>query len=255
MRTDVREMSEARVLQAGKILERSVRNTLFFILGFTLLFVLLGAGAGSLSRFLQRHSRLITVAGGAVIVLLALQVMGVVTIPFLNYERKARVSRKPRGIAGAFVVGVTFAAAWTPCIGPILSSILILASTGSSLRGMLLLAAYSLGLGVPFLFAVVAYGSFLSFSDFLKRHFRTVKLASGLLLLAIGLALVLGQFQQLSRYLTFVPDVTLIESARVTFPVAFAAGFISFISPCVLPLIPSYLAFITGESVMEAGSG
>ncbi|MFW6180552.1 MAG: cytochrome c biogenesis protein CcdA [Spirochaetota bacterium] len=245
----------ARAMQTGRLLERSVRNTLFFILGFTLLFVLLGAGAGSLSRFLHRHTRLITVAGGAVIVLLALQVMGVVNIPFLNYERKTQVRRKPRGAAGAFIVGVTFAAAWTPCIGPILSSILILAATGSSLRGMLLLAVYSLGLGIPFLFAVVAFGSFLSFSDFMKRHFRTVKLASGLLLLAVGLALVLGQFQQLSRYLAFVPDVTLIESSRVTALVALAAGFISFISPCVLPLIPSYLAFITGDSVMEARPG
>lgn len=228
-------------------------NTLFFILGFTIIFVLLGAGAGSLSRFIQRHLRVITIAGGGIIVALALQVMGVLSIPFLNYERKARIGKKPRGIAGAFIVGVTFAAAWTPCIGPILSSILILASTGSSLRGMVLLSSYSLGLGLPFLFAVIAFGSFLSFSDFMKRRFRVVKLVSGMLLLAVGLALILGQFQQLSRYLSFVPDIT-IESARVTVLVALLAGFISFVSPCVLPLIPSYLAFITGASVMETES-
>jgi cytochrome c-type biogenesis protein len=236
-----------------RILKRSVVNTLFFILGFTIIFVLLGAGAGSVSRFIQQHLRIISIIGGGIIIVLALQVMGLFNLPFLNYEKKAHVTRKPRGMAGAFIIGVTFAAAWTPCIGPILSSILILAATGeSTMRGVFLLAAYSMGLGIPFLFSVVAFGSFLSFSAFLKKHFRTIKIVSGVLLLAIGLALVVGQFQRFSQYLSFIPDITLIQSDRVTALIALAAGFISFISPCVLPLIPSYLTFITGESVMEA---
>jgi cytochrome c-type biogenesis protein len=190
--------------------------------------------------------------GGAIIIVLALQVMGLFNIPFLNYERRVGFRKKREGIIGAFLIGLTFAAAWTPCIGPILSSILILAATGdTALKGIVLLAVYSLGLGVPFLFAVIAFSSFLSVSDFLKRNFRTIKLVSGLLLLAVGLMLIIGQFQMLSRYLSFIPDYSLIESNRISILIALFAGFISFISPCVLPLIPSYLTFITGVSVIE----
>jgi cytochrome c-type biogenesis protein len=235
-----------------RILYRSVVNTLFFILGFTVVFVILGAGASSLSRFLTRNTRLITIIGGSVIIILSFQIMGLFNIRFLNYERKAHVHEKPKGIIGALLIGLTFAAAWTPCIGPILSSILILAATrDTALKGILLLAAYSIGLGVPFLFAVVAFSSFLSFSDFLKRNFKTIKIVSGLLLLAIGFMLIIGQFQVLSRFLSFIPDYSLIHSDRVSVLIALFAGFISFISPCVLPLIPSYLTFITGVSILE----
>jgi cytochrome c-type biogenesis protein len=234
------------------LLKKSIFNTLIFILGFSTVFVLLGAGAGTISAFLQRHIRLITSIGGAIVILLSLQVMGVFTIPFLNFERKARMRERPEGVFGSFIIGVTFAAAWSPCIGPILSSILILAATGdTALRGVFLLSAYSLGLGIPFLFAVVGFGMFLSFSDFLKKNFRTIKLVSGLLLLAVGTALVLGQFRRFSQYLSFIPDITLIESSNLSVFVALTAGFISFISPCVLPLIPSYLTFITGTSVLD----
>lgn len=237
------------------LLTRSIVNTLFFIFGFTLIFVLLGAGAGSLSGIVSRYSRLITIIGGGIIIVLSIQVMGVFTIPFLNYERKAHIKKKPRGIFGAFIIGVTFAAAWTPCIGPILSSILILAATGkTAFKGISLLAVYSIGLGVPFLFSVIAFGYFLNFSSFLKKHFKLIKLISGLLLLGVGLALVIGQFQRFSQYLAFIPDITLIQAGKVSFFVALFAGFISFISPCVLPLIPSYLTFITGTSVLDVES-
>ena len=239
-------------VQEQSIVRKSVVNTLFFILGFTVIFVMLGAGASTLSTFLARYMRLITIVGGAVIIILSLQVMGLFVIPFLNYERRARFRNKRGGVIGAFLIGITFAAAWTPCIGPILSSILILAATkDTALKGILLLATYSIGLGVPFLFAVIAFSSFLSFSDFLKRNFRTIKVVSGVLLLAIGIMLILGQFQMLSRYLSFIPDYSLIQSNRVSLLIALLAGFISFISPCVLPLIPSYLTFITGVSVLD----
>ncbi len=234
------------------LIYRTVINTLFFILGFTIIFVSLGAGAGSFSRFLLQHKRLISTIGGAVIILFALQVMEVLKIPFLNYEKKAHIQKKPRGIFGAFIIGVTFAAAWTPCIGPILSSILILAATEeTAIKGAYLLVAYSLGLGIPFLFSVVAFGSFLSFSGFVKRHFKTVELISGILLLGIGVVLILGQFEKLSQAISFIPDLSLRVSHSLSVFVAFFAGFISFISPCVLPLIPSYLTFITGVSVLE----
>lgn len=235
---------------------RAVVNTLFFILGFTLIFVLLGAGAGAASSFLNRYKHLISLIGGIVIIVLSVQVMGILTIPWLNYERKTSLRRRPRGIFGALVIGFTFAAAWTPCIGPILSSILILAATkDTAFKGGVLLVSYSLGLGIPFLFAAFAFSYFIAFSQWIRNHFRTIKLLSGALLLALGLLLVLGQFYRFSGLFGFIPDVTGVESGNVSILIAFAAGVVSFVSPCVLPLIPSYLTFITGVSVLEHGKG
>jgi cytochrome c-type biogenesis protein len=239
-------------MQDEQVLYRGLLHTLIFILGFTFIFVALGAGAGSISMFLTKHRRLISLVGGGIIIIFAVQTMGFLNIPILNLERKAILNSRPRGILGAFIIGITFAAAWTPCIGPILSCILILAATkNTAIKGMLLLVSYSVGLGIPFLFAVAAYGFFLSFSSFMKKHYRTIKLLSGGLLLAIGLALMLGQFSKISQFLTFIPDISLIEADKLSVFVAFAAGFVSFVSPCVLPLIPSYLTFITGVSVTD----
>jgi cytochrome c-type biogenesis protein len=248
MKTSKRHIPMGR----NRTLTKVVVNTLFFILGFTVIFVLLGAGAGTVSGFLNRHRTLIAIAGGVVIILLSVQVMGVLKLRWLNYEKKTSLTRRPRGVFGAFVIGITFAAAWTPCIGPILSSILILAATKeTALKGGLLLILYSLGLGIPFLFSAFAFSYFVTFSDWMKRHLGTVKYVSGGLLLLLGLLLVLGQFHRFSAAFGFIPEITGLESNNISSLIAFTAGIISFISPCVLPLIPSYLTFITGVSVME----
>ena len=240
------------MVKEKSIIMKSIINTLFFILGFSVIFVALGAGAGSISGFLLRHKKIISIIGGSIIIVFAFQVMDVFKIPFLNYEKKAYVKQKPRGIFGALIIGITFAAAWTPCIGPILSSILILAATEKTvLKGIYLLIAYSFGLGLPFLFSVIAFGSFLSFSNFIKRHFQTVEIVSGVLLIGIGIILILGQFEKLSQMIAFIPDLSLKVSGNLSIFAAFFAGFVSFISPCVLPLIPSYLTFITGVSILE----
>jgi cytochrome c-type biogenesis protein len=227
-------------------------NTLFFIFGFTIVFVLLGLGAGSVAGFLNRYKSLIALIGGIIIIIFSIQVMGILNIPFLNYEKKTSLRRRPKGILGAFIIGITFAAAWTPCIGPILSSILIFAATKDNVfKAAALLVSYSLGLGIPFLFSAVAFSYFISFSRFVKNHFKIIKILSGVLLLALGLVLVLGQFHRFSAVFGFIPDITTVSSEKISILIALAAGFISFISPCVLPLIPSYLTFITGVSVLE----
>jgi len=239
-------------MQNKDIFYKSILNTVFFVLGFTIIFVLLGAGAGSFSLFFNRYKHLISIIGGAIVIIFSIQIMGLFNIPFLNFEKKALLSSRPQGIFGAFIIGVTFAAAWTPCIGPILSSILILAATkDSAFRGVILLTAYSLGLGLPFIFAVAAYGYFISFSKFMKKKFKVIKLVSGLLLLGVGLVLVLGQFLRLSQFLSVIPDISLIEAEHLSLLIAVTAGFVSFVSPCVLPIIPSYLTFITGISVTD----
>ncbi len=239
-------------MERNRTLLKVVINTLFFILGFTVIFVSLGAGAGTVSGFLNRYRTIIALAGGVVIIFLSVQVMGVLKLRWLNYEKRTSLRRRPRGIFGAFVIGITFAAAWTPCIGPILSSILILAATKeTALKGGLLLVSYSLGLGIPFLFSAFAFCYFVTFSDWMKKHLGTIKYVSGGLLFLLGLLLVLGQFHRFSAAFGFIPEITGFESNNLSTLIAFAAGIISFVSPCVLPLIPSYLTFVTGVSVVE----
>jgi cytochrome c-type biogenesis protein len=235
-----------------KFASKVIFNTIFFILGFSIIFVLLGLGAGTVAGFLNRYKSLIALVGGVIIIIFSIQIMGVLNIPFLNYRKQTSLSRRPKGVLGAFVIGITFAAAWTPCIGPILSSILIFAATKeNAFRGGMLLVSYSLGLGIPFLFSAVAFSYFISFSRFIRNHFKTIKILSGALLLVLGLVLVFGQFHRFSAVFSFVPDITAVKAGDLSILIAFAAGFISFISPCVLPLIPSYLTFITGVSVLE----
>jgi cytochrome c-type biogenesis protein len=239
-------------MEHNRVLRKSIANTLIFILGFSAVFVILGAGAGTFSMFLNRYRTLVSTVGGAILILFSIQIIGIVNIPFLNMEKKIFLGKKPRGVIGAFVVGVTFASAWTPCIGPILSGILILAATKESmLRGIALLLAYSIGLGLPFLFATIAYGYFISFSGFLKKNFLAIKLASGILLFVLGVFLVLGRFQTFSQLLSVVPELSIIRTDNLSLLIALLAGFVSFVSPCVLPLIPSYLSYVTGVSVLE----
>jgi len=239
-------------LNDKRTLTRSIINTLFFIFGFTIIFVILGAGAGGLSQVLIKYRRLITIIGGIIIVLFSIQIMELFSIPFLNFVKRTTLKKKPKGIFGSLIIGVTFAAAWTPCIGPILSSILILAATKDTvIKGVVLLIAYSMGLGIPFLFSVIAFSYFISISNFSKKNYRTIKLMSGIILLAIGLILILGQFHSLLQALSFIPDYSLIKSDNISILICVLAGIISFISPCVLPIIPSYLTFITGVSVLE----
>jgi len=234
------------------LVRKSIFNTLFFILGFTLVFVILGAGAGTISELLATHRRIITITGGVIIIVLSLHVVGLINITFLNLYGKSYCKPGAGGLIGGFILGITFASAWTPCIGPILSSILILAATKDTiLKGVYLLTAYSIGLGIPFLFAVSAYAYFLGFSNFLRKHLKTIKLVSGILLLSIGVILILGQFEKLSQLISYLPDLTLISTQRVSVFIALFAGFVSFLSPCVLPIIPSYITYITGISTAD----
>jgi len=234
------------------LIKKSVLNTLFFIAGFTLIFVLLGVGAGAISGLLAKYRRIITLAGGAIIIVFALHIIGLININLFNLNSKNLYTPGSGGMIGAFILGITFAAAWTPCIGPILSSILILAATKDTvLKGVYLLVGYSLGLGIPFVFSVSAYSYFLGFSNFIRKHLKVIKMLSGILLFGLGIVLIFGQFERLSQLISSIPDFTLISTQRVSIIIAFFAGFISFLSPCVLPLIPSYLTYITGISISD----
>ncbi|MBI3323612.1 MAG: cytochrome c biogenesis protein CcdA [Candidatus Omnitrophica bacterium] len=189
---------------AGQVTRRAFWSSVWFVLGFSAVFVALGASATVLGALLLQRLSLLRQAAGVVIVILGLHLVGVFRIPFLNYEKKLEVRQRPLSSAGAFLVGAAFAFGWTPCIGPILAGILALASTQESVfQGMLLLGVYSLGLGVPFLATSLGVGAFLKFSARFRRYLRAVEIASGILLIGIGVLIFTDRLTVLARYLSF----------------------------------------------------
>jgi cytochrome c-type biogenesis protein len=169
-------------------------HSLVFVLGFSLVFVLLGATASLAGSVLTQHLDVIRVVGGVLIIIMGVFVMDVVRIPFLQREAKLRLKTRPAGYIGTFVVGMIFGAGWTPCTGPFLGSVLALAMTGETLgSGMALLTLYSLGLGIPFILSAIAISAFLSSFNKLKKHFKAIKVTSGIILVVMGVLLLMDK--------------------------------------------------------------
>lgn len=175
----------------------------FFVLGFSVIFILLGLGAGVLGSVrvgLIGSLGIITTVGGILIVILGLHTMGVIRIPFLYYDtRKQKPPRKDLGYAGSSLMGVVFSAGWSPCIGPILGAVLTLGfNTNSVGRATGLLAAYSIGLGIPFLLAALAMDRATVYMRRFQKHMRKVEIVSGIFLIAVGILVFTGSLQRLS---------------------------------------------------------
>jgi cytochrome c-type biogenesis protein len=176
----------------------TVVNSLVFILGFSLVFIALGAAASFAGQWLFRYRDLIRVIGGWLIIFLGVSFLGVFKLKFLEVEKRLNIKVTSKGYRRSFLVGIIFAAAWTPCVGPILGSILALAgSTGTAGQGALLLAFYSLGFGLPFFLASLAVDSLLVYLKKLGKYMWVINLASGLFLILIGLLLLTGNFNLL----------------------------------------------------------
>lgn len=180
-------------------------NSLAFVLGFSTVFILLGASASAVGVFLQKYADILSKIAGVVIVLFGLNTLGLIKIPFLSYEKRFQANTKSASLIGSFIVGLAFAFGWTPCIGPILGAILGLASTqGTVGKGVLLLSAYSLGLGIPFLLAALSVESFFKVSSGVKKRFKVVEIVSGLLMIGVGLLIFFNQLSWLSTWLSRV---------------------------------------------------
>ena len=175
---------------------------LWFVGGFTLVFVLLGAGASAVGGLLRDQQVWLGRIGGGLVILFGLYLVGVLRPAFLMRERRIELARKPLGYLGSGVVGFTFGAAWTPCIGPILGAILTLAATREGLgSGMVLLGTYALGLAVPFLITALALDRFLAWFQRFRPYLVWVDRAAGALLIVLGLLLVTDRFTLLAGYL------------------------------------------------------
>jgi cytochrome c-type biogenesis protein len=180
-----------------------VVSSLAFILGFSLVFVALGAAASAIGQFLIEQQAIFSRIAGAIIIVFGLHTMGVLRIEWLYQEKRVQTSRKPAGVVGAALVGIAFAFGWTPCIGPILAGILAVASTQETVgQGVRLLAIYSLGLGVPFLATALMINRFFTAMGRIRRHYHKIEIVSGALLIAIGVLIFTNKFTILAQWLT-----------------------------------------------------
>lgn len=200
-------------LEAGgrEVQRTAFLHSLVFVLGFSAVFMGLGASASFLGQLLAEHRVWITRIGGVVVVLFGLHLLGLTPFRFLRREHRVHLQRKPLGYAGTFAVGVAFGAGWAPCIGPVLGGILTYAATREGLsQGVQLLGVYSAGLAVPFLLASLALSRFLSASRRFRRWLPWVERASGALLVVVGLLLLSGQFTVLASWgAQYTPDFIL----------------------------------------------
>jgi cytochrome c-type biogenesis protein len=180
-------------------------HSLCFVLGFTAVFVLLGASATLIGAFLQQHTSAIRKIGGVLIFLFGFHVTGLVPFGLLLGEKRVTVHHKPAGYAGSFLVGLVFAAGWTPCIGPILASILMVAATEEKVvYGVVLLLIYSLGLAIPFMLASLALHHFLIFFNRFKRFIRIFEIVTGVFLMLVGILIYSNWLSRLSGYASYL---------------------------------------------------
>ena len=174
---------------------------ILFSLGFSFVFISLGAVASALGKILLQNSNYLRVIAGTIIVIFSLQLLGVINIKFLNYEKKYYTKNSTKPIF-VFVIGMAFGFGWTPCIGPILGSILALASTEENIsRGIIMLSFYSLGLAIPFILSGFLIQKFLLFSKNFKKNINLVMKSGGIILLITGVLIITNQLQILGYYI------------------------------------------------------
>ncbi len=170
-----------------------------FVLGFSTVFILMGASATLIGRWLAINSVWIGKIAGLIIIILGIHMTGLIRIPFLMYERRMHPGARPMRIYGAYLIGIAFAFGWTPCVGPLLAGILALAGTRDTVvQGMFLLAVYSAGLGIPFLLTAMAIGQFMKLLQSFKKWLRWVEIFAGGLLIFIGIVMLVGGMSRLA---------------------------------------------------------
>ena len=188
----------------NEIIEKKNVNLLpiiLFTLGFSIVFIIFGAASTYLGQVLLKNSNELRIAAGMIIIILSLHIIGIIKLNFLNFEKRFQ-TKKNTNFISSILIGMAFAFGWTPCIGPILGSILVLAATEENVNmGILLLTSYSLGLAVPFIFAGYLMQKFLLFSKNFRKNINLVSKIGGVILLITGILILSNQLQALGFYL------------------------------------------------------
>jgi cytochrome c-type biogenesis protein len=267
---------------------RTFSHALAFVLGFSLVFVVLGASVAFFGYALNLFLPLIARVGGLILILFGLYVAGAlgwfadkvqergwdqtliggIYMAFVHglarlMYTEGRIQARPErrwGYLSSFLMGIFFSAGWIPCVGPVLAGIYLLASnTATMAQGALMLLAYSLGLGIPFLLTGLAFSTMTGWLRRVNRHMGVISKITGLFLIFMGVLLFMDWLPLISSaavsvYGTGLASLELGEagvSSAVTVPIAFLAGLLSFLSPCVLPLIPAYIGYLSGTVVAD----
>lgn len=172
---------------------RTLRNALGFVLGFTIVFVIMGAFMGVMGKLVREYQTVLNIVTGSVVILFGLNFMGVLKIGFLNRASQQDANVKDLNFFSSMLFGIVFSIGWTPCVGAFLGSALLLASQGGSLlQGIVMLLAFSLGLGIPFVVSALLVDRLKGAFDFIKRHYRVINLVSGLVLVIVGILMATG---------------------------------------------------------------
>ena len=189
-------------LDEGDEIKKKVFSfSLSFVLGFSTVFVILGASATLLSSIVYEYLDILRIVGGIIIIIFGIHFMQIIQIPFLNREMRYQIESYRPGIVGSYVIGLSFAFGWTPCIGPILGSVLSIAASSETVTyGIVLLMLYSAGLGIPFLIAAYAINGFMKFLRRIRNYIRVIEIFTGLLLILFGILILTNRIQELAFF-------------------------------------------------------
>lgn len=184
--------------------KKTIKNAIGFVLGFTVVFVLLGAFAGTLGSVLVRYSKWINIVAGGIIIIFGLSYMGMIRLSFLSKSSNLEYKQKEPGFFSSALFGIIFSIGWTPCVGAFLGSALMLAATSSeSYKGVLMLLSFSLGLGIPFIISALILDKLKGVFDFIKKNYKIINIISGVLLIILGIAMMTGFLGKLLNVFTF----------------------------------------------------
>lgn len=195
------QITEEEELPPG-VMRSVLLSAVVFVLGFTTVFVALGATASTIGQFVADYMDMLAKIAGGIIVILGLHFMGIFRIPILFREARFHTENKPSGLIGPYIIGLAFAFGWTPCVGPVLAAILMVAGSESSITyGMALLAVYSAGLGIPFILAAAAMKPFMGFMARFRKHLQTVERVIGGLLVLTGILFITGSMADIAYWI------------------------------------------------------
>lgn len=229
-------------------------HALTFVLGFTIVFVIGWGGAATLLGGLFReYKEWIARIGGVVLIFFGLATMDVIRIPWFYMDTRPEFKGRTGTFMGSLAMGLFFAAGWSPCIGATLGAILTLGYSQDTIwQSMILSSGYSLGMGIPFLLLAIGLEGAMPLVKRMRKNLRTFQIISGIMIIAIGVLLILARMTVLANWAMksgLYIDLPAQASGAPSYLTAFAAGILSFLSPCVLPLVPAFIGYLSGHAI------